>query len=299
MITMGIDANSCVHWTFIFNDEHEALCARAKMLANIEKCEHEVTLHHLIRGIVVKFVPPFKLTDSQIYIFTRAELDTCFEKFELKPGIDPLSKTKFLSVNAPRINYASHPVEIKVQGRTNGKLKIMEDLRMIDFDCWRSSCDERTMGYIANNKTKVHYKPYNRSNLMSITKVIFNPPATIVFWADGCKTVVKCGPDDKFNPHVGIAMCVMKRLYGDKYVNGPNNEKVHAWNFHGIFRKWADPWLKKQEEEAYKPNGIAPDVILKDFSERMNIAFDNCWRNVLKNFESASDDQKAEDDKEK
>lgn len=299
MITIGIDANSCVRWTFIFNDEHEALCARAKMLANIEKCEREVTLHHLIRGIVVKFIPPFKLTNSQIYIFTRAELDTCFEKFELKPGMDPLTKTKVLSVNAPRINYAQHPVKIK------------EDLNMIDYNCWRSSCDERTRGYIANDKPKANYVSYNRSNLMSITKVIFNPPATIVFWGDGSKTVVKCGPDDKFNPHVGIAMCVMKKVYGSRRVNGEKviinsgeakayyHKTITAWNFHGVFRKWADPWLKKQEEEAYKPNGIAPDVILKDFSDRMGIAISSYWNNVLKNFESASDDQKAEDDKEK
>ena len=167
---------------------------------------------------------------------------------------------------------------------------------MNDIKRWMTSCDERTMGYVVNDKPKVNYQPYNRSKLMEITKVIFNPPATIVFWGDGSKTVVKCGPDDEFNPHVGIAMCVMKRVYGDKYVNGPNNEKIHAWNYHWIFRKWADPWLKKQKEEAYKPSAIAPDVILKNFSDRMNIAFDNCWKNVLKNFEAVSEDQKAEDD---
>ena len=175
---------------------------------------------------------------------------------------------------------------------------------MVDVGRWRLSCDERTMGYIANDKPKVHYQPYNRSNLMSITKVIFNPPATIVFWGDGSKTVVKCGPDDIFNPHVGIAMCVMKKFYGGRYieVGKPKDdgsiEVIWADNFHSIFRKWADPWLKEQEE-AYKPSAIAPDVILKGLSDRMSIALDNYWKNILKNFESASDDQKAEDDKEK
>ena len=179
---------------------------------------------------------------------------------------------------------------------------------MVDVERWRSSCDERTMGYIANDKPKInynHYKPYNRSNLMGITKVIFNPTATIVFWEDGGKTVVKCGPDDEFNPHVGIAMCVMKKVYGGRYVEVgkpmPDGSQEVIWtdNFHSIFRKWADPWLKEHEEEAYKPSAVAPDVILKNLSDRLNIAFDNCWRNVLKNFESVSEDQKAEDDKEK
>lgn len=31
---------------------------------------------------------------------------------------------------------------------------------------------------------------------VSIRKVIFSNPATIVLWSDGTKTVVKCGPDD-------------------------------------------------------------------------------------------------------
>ena len=31
---------------------------------------------------------------------------------------------------------------------------------------------------------------------LRITKVIFNDPATIVFWSDGTKTVSKCHPDD-------------------------------------------------------------------------------------------------------
>lgn len=34
---------------------------------------------------------------------------------------------------------------------------------------------------------------------VSIRKVIFNDPATVVLWSDGTKTVVKCGPEDKFD----------------------------------------------------------------------------------------------------
>ena len=48
-------------------------------------------------------------------------------------------------------------------------------------------------------------------------KVIFNDPATIVFWKDGTKTVVKCMEGDIYNPEVGLAMCVCKKLYGHKY----------------------------------------------------------------------------------
>ena len=55
-----------------------------------------------------------------------------------------------------------------------------------------------------------------------IDKVIFNPPATIVFWKDGTKTVVKCKEGEEFSEWAGIALCLAKKLYGP--------------NFHKIFK---------------------------------------------------------------
>lgn len=48
----------------------------------------------------------------------------------------------------------------------------------------------------------------------AINKVIFNPPATIVIWSDGDKTIVKCQDGDKFDPEKGLAMACMKKLLG-------------------------------------------------------------------------------------
>ena len=56
----------------------------------------------------------------------------------------------------------------------------------------------------------------------AIDKVLFNPPATIVFWLDGTKTVVKCKEGEEFSEWAGIALCLAKKLYGP--------------NFHKIFR---------------------------------------------------------------
>lgn len=47
--------------------------------------------------------------------------------------------------------------------------------------------------------------------------VIFNAPATIVFWDDGTKTVVKLMEGEEFNPEVGLAMCFCKKVMGDGY----------------------------------------------------------------------------------
>lgn len=50
-----------------------------------------------------------------------------------------------------------------------------------------------------------------------IKNVIFNNPATIVFWADGTKTVVKCQKDEIYDPEKGIAMAISKKALGNKY----------------------------------------------------------------------------------
>lgn len=49
---------------------------------------------------------------------------------------------------------------------------------------------------------------------VSIRKVIFNDPATVVLWSDGTKTVVKCGPEDTFDMEKGLAMAIVKKMAG-------------------------------------------------------------------------------------
>jgi hypothetical protein len=59
-----------------------------------------------------------------------------------------------------------------------------------------------------------------------IKNVIFNDPATIVFWSDGTKTVVKCQPGDKFDPEKGLAMAITKKTMGN------------SGSYYNIFKKW-------------------------------------------------------------
>ena len=73
----------------------------------------------------------------------------------------------------------------------------------------------------AKTNTKVDYKT-QAFMLMGqrITKVIYNDPATIVFWSDGEKTVVKCQgtgrKKEKFDKEKGLAMCIAKRALGNR-----------------------------------------------------------------------------------
>lgn len=68
---------------------------------------------------------------------------------------------------------------------------------------------------------------------VSIRKVIFNDPATVVLWSDGTKTVVKCGPEDTFDMEKGLAMAIVKKMAG-------NDNR-----FHKVFKQY----LKKKKKE--------------------------------------------------
>lgn len=59
-----------------------------------------------------------------------------------------------------------------------------------------------------------------------IKNVIFNPPATIVFWSDGTKTVVQCREGDEFDPEKGLAMAISKKMLGNKY------------DYYHVFKHW-------------------------------------------------------------
>lgn len=50
----------------------------------------------------------------------------------------------------------------------------------------------------------------------TITRVIFNTPATIVFWLDGSKTVVKAQNGEPFDKEKGLAMAICKKLGGNR-----------------------------------------------------------------------------------
>ena len=66
--------------------------------------------------------------------------------------------------------------------------------------------------------------------LPAIKKVIFNPPATIVFWNDGKKTIVKASKDEKFSEEVGLCEAITKRYFGSRsaLLNAVKNAKRPA-----------------------------------------------------------------------
>ena len=85
-----------------------------------------------------------------------------------------------------------------------------------------------TFSYLEQELNRKHYITEERkpiffdllktkpSGKSEIKRVVFNNPATIVFWKDGTKTVVKCSEGDTFSKESGIAMCFMKKMYERK-----------------------------------------------------------------------------------
>lgn len=56
---------------------------------------------------------------------------------------------------------------------------------------------------------------FAQSKNPKIQRAIFNNPATIVYWTDGTKTVVKCSDGDTYSKESGLAMCFMKKMHGN------------------------------------------------------------------------------------
>lgn len=63
-----------------------------------------------------------------------------------------------------------------------------------------------------------------------IVRVVFHEPATIIFWTDGTKTVVKAQNNEPFDPEKGIAMAIAKRALGN------------TGSYFDHIRKWSDKY---------------------------------------------------------
>lgn len=61
------------------------------------------------------------------------------------------------------------------------------------------------------------YYNFEVVNDISVNKVIFNNPATIVFWSDGTKTVAKCHVNDEWDAEKGLAMAISKKMLGKDF----------------------------------------------------------------------------------
>lgn len=94
------------------------------------------------------------------------------------------------------------------------------------YDGWSASLSKRQSSYselVDSYLKALSTKP--KSLLPEIKNVIFNAPATIVYWSDRTKTVVKADCED-YNPEKGLAMAIAKKALGNE------------GNYYEVFKKW-------------------------------------------------------------
>ena len=61
---------------------------------------------------------------------------------------------------------------------------------------------------------------------VKIKDIIFSDPATVVFWSDDTKTVVKTRGGEKYDKEKGLAMAIVKKITGN------------TGNYYNIFKEW-------------------------------------------------------------
>lgn len=95
----------------------------------------------------------------------------------------------------------------------------------------------------------------NTTPTPTIKDVIFNPPATIVFWTDNTKTVVK-SDGELYDPEKGIAMAISRKMIGD-------NKR----EYYNIFRHYLKKWEKQPHTNFQKYIDEAMDAAFEKYHE--------------------------------
>lgn len=95
----------------------------------------------------------------------------------------------------------------------------------VNRDITRAICD--TIRHNKEDVKKKERKPMSKTKKVTIKKVIFNDPVTIVIWSDKTKTIVRTQGCDIYDPEKGLAMAISKKMLGD-----------NKGNYYNEFKKW-------------------------------------------------------------
>ena len=111
-------------------------------------------------------------------------------------------------------------------------------------------------------KSELIYKmsERNRSTVLKIERVLFNAPATIVFWKDGTKTVVKAQGDDEFDPEKGLAMAICKKALG--------NDR----DYYEVFLKHVGRYEKKQRKALEQYGLLSAEELASELQKAAEVA---------------------------
>ena len=96
----------------------------------------------------------------------------------------------------------------------------------IDIDLIFSSCPTTAKKEEAKKPVDCFETKQSTNRRVKIRDVIFSDPATIVFWNDNTKTVVKTRGGEKYDKEKGLAMAIIKKITGN------------TGSYYEIFKEW-------------------------------------------------------------
>lgn len=156
-----------------------------------------------------------------------------------------------IPVKIGNINHKSYPFES--DRCTFECLVVNEDqIHVQCYDATVTAADvaKRALNSIYGDKC-MNTNSSKEVNPFEIKKVYFNDPVTVVIWADGTKTIVRCQDGDVYSKETGLALCIAKKALGNKS------------NFNDVFHKW----IPEEEEESNLSTNTAFNEALARLTE--------------------------------
>lgn len=117
-------------------------------------------------------------------------------------------------------------IEAKLDARWNINEDPVKSLHRLYYTASRANGKSFYASQVWRELTDKLIQEARRRGIPAITNVIFNDPATIVFWMDGTKTVVKAQDGEAFDKEKGLAMAIAKKSISDK------------GNYYDEFKRW-------------------------------------------------------------
>lgn len=217
--------------------------------------------------------------NDHVWIISGNIWDKIFRVYQRSSGLCGVKDVLVYAGPDSHMSYKIFDIEVEIAKYEKDTITLMmkNERRMkMESTCYsckwydESACDrhcdtchyERRM----KKKDKTNWEPreVNTSNIRynsvttsrrvpNIKNVIFNDPATIVFWSDGAKTVVKAQDGEPYDEEKGLAMAISKKALGNK------------GNYYNEFKKW----LPEEDESS----SVNVDFNGVNFLDLLNTSF--------------------------
>ena len=139
-----------------------------------------------------------------------------------------------------------------------------DEIPFCDLDC--SECDLR-MEECFDCELECEEEEPMMWGIPDVDRIIFNPPATIVFWDDGTKTVVKCMEDQPYEKYAGFAMACMKKMFGSTSRAKAIMNECDMDNLKPVVEPKPEPKKTEQKPKEYDSNPQLTKVICNAFKD--------------------------------